>query len=217
MAHPLNPRQFIVCPSGGGHATVMDCPEGLVFNRYLDRCDFTADPITGCSQQPCQYGSTCVDLPDFDYRCICLPGFSGSHCDQAPDVCALQPCGSNGRCHTMSPGSPIPYYCTCFDEQAFGIGCESQRLEGNPCLLLGTSAFYLTRLDQALFVQCDDRKMYLRFCSRPLVFSIRSNACVYVKDANEENIETTTTTTQATTTTTGSYFYPINPYYYPYG
>lgn len=207
----------------------MDCPDQLVFNRYLDRCDYNADPITGCSSQPCLYGATCVDLPDYDYRCICLPGFSGSHCEQAPDVCALQPCGAQGQCHSMPAGSPIPYYCSCFGDQAFGLGCEPRRLERNPCAIGSPwheASFFLTRLDHALFVQCDEGKMHLKFCTRPLVFSIQSQACVYSVDPNDLTTTTTTpaTTTTTTTTTTKSiapaYYYQgyySNPYYYRYG
>lgn len=233
MQHPFNRHQFIVCLPDG-HISVMDCPENLVFNRYLDRCDYNDDPITGCSSQPCLYGSTCVDMPDdFDYRCVCLPGFSGTHCEQAPDVCSLQPCGTAGRCHAMSAGSPIPYYCSCFDDQAFGLGCEPRRLERNPCSLSPShESYYLTRLGQALFVQCDDRKMHLKFCSRPLVFSFQAQACVYVNEiengtTNNDYTTTTTTTPETTTTTTATtpvmanyyshhYYYPVNPQYPQY-
>lgn len=196
----------------------MDCPDNLVFNRYLDRCDYNSEPITPCASQPCLYGSTCIELPNFDYRCICLPGFSGAHCEQAPDVCALHPCGSNGHCHVMPAGSPIPYYCSCFGDEGFGMGCEPRQLERNPCLS-GVGAwhdvFYLTRLDHALFIQCDEKHMHLKFCARPLVFSVHHRACVNLMDL----YTTTTTTTPTTTTTTqapATYYYPQYPQYQPF-
>lgn len=195
----------------------MDCPDNLVFNRFLDRCDYNSDPITPCSSQPCQYGATCVELTDSEYRCVCLPGFSGTHCEQAPDVCALQPCGAKGRCRAMPAGSPIPYYCLCFDEQGFGLGCEPRQLERNPCMA-GVGGwhdeFFLTRMDHALFIQCEDSQIHMRFCARPLVFSVEHRACVFVQDLYNSTTTATTTSVMTTTSTPQAYTgYQNNNYY----
>lgn len=45
-------------------------------------------PIDACSSQPCAHGGTCIDVKDGgNVECICLPGFTGAACENAP-ACA---------------------------------------------------------------------------------------------------------------------------------
>lgn len=155
----------------------MDCPDNLVFNKYLDRCDYNQLQYSPCVTAPCLHGGRCVDLPNFEYKCECLAGFSGEKCENAPDICALNPCGSNGKCHTMPANSPIPFYCTCFNEHMFGLGC-SRNVEVNPCTNSDSEeAYFKTKLDPSLFIHCSGKVMHMKFCSRPLVFSSTHNIC----------------------------------------
>jgi hypothetical protein len=43
IAHPSNPNKFIVC-LGDGDYSIMDCPDSLVYNKFLDRCDYSLEP-----------------------------------------------------------------------------------------------------------------------------------------------------------------------------
>ncbi|RNA10395.1 neurogenic locus Notch [Brachionus plicatilis] len=160
----------------------MDCPDGLVFNMYLDRCDYTSERVhVGCESSPCQYGARCVDL-DGDYKCECPNGFSGKDCEKAPDFCASNPCGSNGQCHSLPYNSPMPYYCTCFDNKAFGVSCD-QDSEPNPCLDDESELeAFATQLDDAIYIHCNDYKMYLKYCPRPLVFSEKKQECQWADE-----------------------------------
>lgn len=114
---PNLPTHFISCLDHSDF-TIQTCPEGLVFNKHMDRCDVNQDPLdaTGCASSPCQFGAVCHDLPNLDYRCECPAGFTGKNCQNAPDVCASAPCGtSDGNvCHVLAPESGLSYYCTCF-------------------------------------------------------------------------------------------------------
>ncbi|CAF0732303.1 unnamed protein product, partial [Brachionus calyciflorus] len=181
IPNPKNPNQFIVCLDDADF-TIMDCPDGLVFNQYLDRCDYTAEATnSGCESSPCQYGAKCVQSEDNnDYKCECPEGFSGKNCEKSPDFCASNPCGSQGVCHSLPYDSPIPYYCTCFDNQAFGVNCDEDS-EKNPCLNDETELeVFKTDLDDSIYVHCNNHKMHLKYCHKPLVFSQEHQACEWV-------------------------------------
>ena len=92
MAHPDNSKEFLSCVNNDGGFTLLSCPDELLYNKYMDRCDFSIEPLSmGCGSMPCQYGSECIDLPEDKYKCVCAPGYSGVNCEQAPDVCASNP------------------------------------------------------------------------------------------------------------------------------
>ncbi|CAF0732348.1 unnamed protein product [Brachionus calyciflorus] len=174
--HPQNPHQYISCLPDGDYV-IMDCPDGLVFNKYLDRCDYNANEISPCVSQPCSHGGRCVELPDHKYKCECLKGFNGDNCEIAPDICAMNPCGPNGECHSMPVNSPIPFYCTCFDDRLYGLGCN-RNSKPNPCHLSELSeSYFKVSIDPALFIHCDGTRLHMKFCPRPLVFSTRDNVC----------------------------------------
>lgn len=163
--------------------TIMNCPDDLVFNKHMDRCDHDAEPVlSGCDLSPCQFGSTCVDLPNQEYKCECLEGFRGKHCEIAPDVCATEPCGPQGVCHAQPASAPIAYYCTCFNEKAFGLNCDDERtLEKNPCDDVDSdSALFPTKLDGAVFVHCNMHEFSLKYCATGAVIERNQIDCKLV-------------------------------------
>ena len=176
MPHPLNRHQYISCLSDNDYV-IMDCPMGLVFNKYLDRCDYNANEISACASQPCTHGGKCIDLANYKYRCECPKGYNGDKCEISPDVCAANPCGLNGVCHTMPAHSPIPYYCTCFNDKFYGLTCSKHSLP-NPCAHSeATESFFSTKFDPSLFIHCDGHNLFLKACPKPLVFSTRDKIC----------------------------------------
>ncbi len=44
-----------------------------------------------CASNPCQNSAPCEDGVD-RYRCACLPGFGGVHCDVVTDACVGVTC-----------------------------------------------------------------------------------------------------------------------------
>eukprot|EP00073_Rattus_norvegicus_P051906 XP_017454290.1 PREDICTED: protein crumbs homolog 1 isoform X4 [Rattus norvegicus] len=88
--------------------------------------------INECSSNPCQFGGECAELSSQDlygntaglpssfsylgasgYVCICLPGFTGRHCEEDIDECLPNPCLNGGTCQNL-PGN---YTCHCpFDD-----------------------------------------------------------------------------------------------------
>ena len=93
------------------------------------------------------------------------------------------PCGEGGVVHPMAASSPLPYYCTCGgQDQYFGASCAYGRVEANPCQLYNTNnypndAYFTTRLDSSLFIQCSGPQMFLLSCPRPLQFSMVLKRC----------------------------------------
>ena len=57
----------------------MECPDHLVFNRVLLRCDHdTVSSPNQCESAPCHNGAKCVNIPDkLTFVCECPVGFTG--------------------------------------------------------------------------------------------------------------------------------------------
>ena len=81
MPHPTMPTKFIMCLPDGDFV-IMDCPDDLVFNKYLDRCDYDANPVnSGCFSNPCKNNGQCNDLGNLEFTCQCQDGYSGLFCE----------------------------------------------------------------------------------------------------------------------------------------
>eukprot|EP00731_Ephydatia_muelleri_P027986 Em0019g859a len=73
-----------------------------------------------CSQQdsPCNEGTTCVNLGNSNYRCLCPSGYHGDHCQQSSDACSPNPCLNQGKCY-VNDG----VFCTA---HTYGLGAGAQ-------------------------------------------------------------------------------------------
>ena len=69
----------------------------------------------------CENNSTCTSNSTDSYKCLCLPGFNGSHCeyDERPCLPSKNRCRNNSTCTQYG----WKYNCTC--ETGFtGFHCE---------------------------------------------------------------------------------------------
>ncbi|KAK2174247.1 hypothetical protein NP493_816g02001 [Ridgeia piscesae] len=64
--------------------------------------------IDECESSPCQNNGTCIDLVD-RYRCACVRGFNGKHCEIDIDECSSIPCVNGGSCDDHVGG----FTCRC--------------------------------------------------------------------------------------------------------
>ncbi|MBZ3889584.1 Protein crumbs-like protein 2 [Sciurus carolinensis] len=87
----------------------------------------------GCATQPCHHGALCVPQgPDPNgFRCYCVPGFQGPHCELDIDECASRPCHHGATCHNLADR----FECHCPLGYA-GMTCEVEVDEcaSAPCL-----------------------------------------------------------------------------------
>ncbi|XP_006158317.1 protein crumbs homolog 2 [Tupaia chinensis] len=94
-------------------------------------CGPTVSP--GCASQPCHHGALCVPQgPDpGGFRCYCVPGFQGPHCELDIDECASRPCHHGATCRNLADR----YECHCPLGYA-GVACEAEVDEcaSAPCL-----------------------------------------------------------------------------------
>ncbi|XP_033614877.1 protein crumbs homolog 2 [Fukomys damarensis] len=87
----------------------------------------------GCATQPCHHGALCVPQgpgPN-SFRCYCVPGFQGPHCELDIDECASQPCQHGATCRNLADR----FECHCPLGYA-GVTCEAEVDEcaSAPCL-----------------------------------------------------------------------------------
>jgi hypothetical protein len=175
IAHPSNLNQFIIC-YGFGEFTIMDCPEHLVYNPHLVRCDLEVIPPVGCASNPCLNNGKCMDLPPFSFKCECQAGFAGPNCEKV-DSCSSRPCGPEGQCVSMAPGSPVAHLCICQNSRAIGPSCQTN-LEANPCVTPNSNfKVFPVRINQSVFIQCEGMRPHFKFCQFPLIFSPQKQAC----------------------------------------
>ena len=158
----------------------MDCPDKLVFNENLDRCDYSADKKSSqCDSNPCLFDGECIQSINDDYECQCIIGYEGKNCEvKVRDPCENQPCGQNGVCHRLPSGLSTDYYCTCLDDLLFGLKCPDG-IEVNPCgLLLSGKELHETKLSKSFYIHCDGPIFHLKMCPKTLKFSEKEQRCV---------------------------------------
>ncbi|XP_031240036.1 protein crumbs homolog 1 isoform X4 [Mastomys coucha] len=75
-------------------------------------------PSNACHSSPCLHGGNCQESYR-SYRCTCLSGWSGTHCEINTDECFSSPC-IHGNC---SDGVAA-YHCRC-EPGYTGVNCEA--------------------------------------------------------------------------------------------
>lgn len=74
---------------------------------------YTCEPLElgGCAAQPCHHGALCVPqgTDSNGFRCYCVPGFQGPHCELDIDECASRPCYHGATCRNLADR----YECHC--------------------------------------------------------------------------------------------------------
>lgn len=94
---------------GVGGLTVLQ----VIRTRNLEyHCSSQTTYESSCAYAPCLNGGTCISrralafaqidkgpaaVRPSDFNCTCQPGFQGSLCEEAVDLCRLQPCLNGGR------------------------------------------------------------------------------------------------------------------------
>lgn len=175
LADSNNKRQYIVCLEEGKWS-IMPCAPNTVFNVATLRCENSLKTPLGCASNPCLNNGVCTDLPLFQFRCDCQPGFAGDFCEKN-DGCETSTCGINGVCIPLAAGAPLSKYCICEEGNSYGIECN-QMTEVNPCLNNDADLkTFPTKANSAIYVQCDGRIPHLRFCPHPLVYNHNLQQC----------------------------------------
>lgn len=101
-----------------------------------------------CEKNPCQNNGTCKvpesspqlippqnaqQIPNIDYECDCMPGFSGQNCEKDLNDCESAPCLNNGTCIDKIDS----FQCNCNSTGYTGYLCQTNIDECSalaPCL-----------------------------------------------------------------------------------
>lgn len=86
------------------------------FSAY---CDMDREVIVECPNNLCQNGAECDFYGKGQYKCRCLPGYTGKHCEIDIDECSSNPCLNGGTCIDLVNG----YNCSCTSSLT-GKHCE---------------------------------------------------------------------------------------------
>jgi hypothetical protein len=172
--HPSDPTQFVIC-YGFGEFTVMDCPDMLVYNDHMKRCDVNTEVPLLCKSNPCLNNGKCSETNSVSFKCECPTGFGGQFCEKL-DTCSTRPCGTDGVCIPFVLGSPVAHVCLCNGGRTVGINC--QKVEQNPCLTPGSNLRLLSvSFNPSVFAHCEGSRPHFKFCQPPLIFSNAKQTC----------------------------------------
>uniref|UniRef100_A0A0K0EWQ0 Flamingo-like protein FMI-1 (inferred by orthology to a C. elegans protein) n=1 Tax=Strongyloides venezuelensis TaxID=75913 RepID=A0A0K0EWQ0_STRVS len=88
---------------------ICECPPG--FGTMFDKIGHCNVKIDMCYESPCKNNGTCHSLEN-DYRCQCLPGYSGKNCEISSelDTCLPTSCHSDSIC-TIKNRKPTCQFC----------------------------------------------------------------------------------------------------------
>ncbi|CAH1272550.1 NOTCH2 [Branchiostoma lanceolatum] len=114
-----------MCLKNGDWHTPMDIGNGNV-QPCVD--------IDECLSSPCRNNATCTNLEN-SYSCACVPGFTGTDCDEEINECKSDPCLNGGYCSDDVDS----YNCSCLPGWTGEI-CQTDidECSSSPCQHDGT-------------------------------------------------------------------------------
>ncbi|CAC5415650.1 Protein eyes shut homolog,Fibropellin-3,Protein crumbs homolog 2,Protein crumbs homolog 1,Neurogenic locus Notch protein,Neurogenic locus notch homolog protein 3,Alpha-tectorin,Delta and Notch-like epidermal growth factor-related receptor,Neurogenic locus notch homolog protein 4,Delta-like protein C,Fibropellin-1,Neurogenic locus notch homolog protein 2,Protein crumbs,Protein jagged-1b,Protein jagged-2,Sushi, von Willebrand factor type A, EGF and pentraxin domain-containing protein 1,Neurogenic locus notch len=144
-----------------------------IAGKFIFRVDMVtveqATLINECDNQICQNEGTCEDLDGLSrWRCNCLPGFTGIHCETDINECASSPCQHSGKCLDLLNA----YRCHCRNGFT-GNSCQIDINEcgSNPCMHGATCR------DKANHYLCDCQSGYIGDICQIDIDECQSNPC----------------------------------------
>ncbi|XP_062619429.1 fibropellin-3-like [Saccostrea cucullata] len=108
------------------------------------RClNINVNDVSPCVSSPCTNGGTCIrQRITQNYRCDCLPGYTGHKCQTDINECASGPCQNGGTCHDHVNG----FTCTCVGGFT-GLMCQTDidECQSDPCQHNGSCTNLINR------------------------------------------------------------------------
>jgi len=177
---PLNKGEiFVVCLAEGKGVT-QQCPRGLYYRAETRRCEFFPSPINHpCALNPCHNRGECHAIDSSSYKCQCVQGFEGKHCELDARICQTQnPCGQspNTYCQSFHFGAALQYVCLIENGLAYGLSL--QQSQKNPCHETDFGLYSLFFSDKG-FLRCDGERMFIESCPRGTIWSDLNKVCVW--------------------------------------
>ena len=123
MPHPDDKKSYLVC-GYEGKFTINPCPNGLVFNKHVNRCDYSEEEPLVSKQVEClcQNEAKCIRVENStEFTCECKAGYHGKLCELNVDDCFNNnnACGLNNKCLDLVNG----YVCLC-GNSFYGADCD---------------------------------------------------------------------------------------------
>jgi len=74
------------CTSGFSLSSNNTCVPDSDMTGFADSNSIFSAPGTSCNENLCQNGAECRSVGSMSFKCICLPGFTGLHCEFSPHL-----------------------------------------------------------------------------------------------------------------------------------
>jgi len=172
-----NGRRYVVC-TADGKGSEQWCPQGLLFNNDLQRCERRSGPLPDlCVSQPCLNGGQCTTELS-SYKCACPAGFDGKNCELDGRVCQTQrPCGTapDTRCQSFRFEAALEYICIFRNGKAYGF--NAQQIQPSPCT--GMDGAQSLAITDKGFIMCDGEQMFIESCPGGTGWDRGHEACVW--------------------------------------
>lgn len=180
---PFDKTKYIECNEDRSVTSLKLCNPNQIFSTVSKSCvnEMNTNPLQAdCPPMSCFNTGQCIPKENSKFECKCPRGFYGEQCEKFDTCTTFSPCGPNGLCIQMGLGVPISHICMCDKTHSFGLSCNDNSIESNPCSASDSNGQkFGVKFSKSVYITCVEGRPNLNFCPPPLVFTGSKFNCEY--------------------------------------